>query len=339
VLVSNGRITAVGDVKVPSNARVLDGMGKFVIPGLWDMHSHLQYDRYVRTLVFPLYIANGVTGIRDMDGDCDSACADRDTTYDPMHGATAAMVRRWKQDIASGATLGPRIVAASNLLDGPHPLWPGSVAIANPDQGRAAVDTASARGADFIKVYSGLSRASFLAIADESKRRGIPFAGHVPEAVSLDDASAAGQASMEHLLKFSDACSTHSAEIAQARAAVASDPSRVRALLVLINDSFNLDACQPLLRRLAERGTWQCPTLTVLRGLWLHQDTTVTHDTRVRYMAPADTAWWLSISRRYAGFMGAGRRRPQSITLSARDRDRRRDVPRGCPVARRDGRQ
>jgi imidazolonepropionase-like amidohydrolase len=296
VLVSNGRISAVGDVRLPSHTRILDGTGKFVIPGLWDMHSHLQYDRYARTIAFPLYIANGVTGIRDMDGDCDSACADQDTTYDPMHGATAAMVRRWKQDIASGATLGPRIVAASNLLDGPHPLWPGSVAIANPDEGRAAVDTAIARGADFIKVYSGLSRESFLAIADESKRRGISFAGHVPDSVSLDDASAAGQASMEHLIKFLDVCSTRAPEIAHQH-------SGVRPRLAMLNGSFSLDACQPLLRRLAGRGTWQCPTLTVLRGVWLHQDTTVTHDARMRYMAPADTAWWLSISRRYAQLM------------------------------------
>jgi hypothetical protein len=268
VLVSNGRISAVGDVRVPSHTRILDGTGKFVIPGLWDMHSHLQYDRYVRTIAFPLYIANGVTGIRDMDGDCDSACADQDTTYDPMHGATAAMVRRWKQDIA----------------------------IANPDEGRAAVDTAIARGADFIKVYSGLSRESFLAIADESKRRGISFAGHVPDSVSLDDASAAGQASMEHLIKFLDVCSTRAPEIAHQH-------SGVRPRLAMLNGSFSLDACQPLLRRLAGRGTWQCPTLTVLRGVWLHQDTTVTHDARMRYMAPADTAWWLSISRRYAQLM------------------------------------
>jgi hypothetical protein len=268
VLVSNGRISAVGDVRVPSHARILDGTGKFVIPGLWDMHSHLQYDRYVRTIAFPLYIANGVTGIRDMDGDCDSACADQDTTYDPMHGATAAMVRRWKQDIA----------------------------IANPDEGRAAVDTAIARGADFIKVYSGLSRESFLAIADESKRRGISLAGHVPDSVSLDDASAAGQASMEHLIKFLDVCSTRAPEIAHQH-------SGVRPRLAMLNGSFSLDACQPLLRRLAGRGTWQCPTLTVLRGVWLHQDTTVTHDARMRYMAPADTAWWLSISRRYAQLM------------------------------------
>ncbi|HXB24083.1 MAG TPA: amidohydrolase family protein [Gemmatimonadaceae bacterium] len=268
VLVSNGRISAVGDVRLPSHTRILDGTGKFVIPGLWDMHSHLQYDRYVRTIAFPLYIANGVTGIRDMDGDCDSACADQDTTYDPMHGATAAMVRRWKQDIA----------------------------IANPDEGRAAVDTAIARGADFIKVYSGLSRESFLAIADESKRRGISFAGHVPDSVSLDDASAAGQASMEHLIKFLDVCSTRAPEIAHQH-------SGVRPRLAMLNGSFSLDACQPLLRRLAGRGTWQCPTLTVLRGVWLHQDMTVTHDARMRYMAPADTAWWLSISRRYAQLM------------------------------------
>ncbi|HZS62702.1 MAG TPA: amidohydrolase family protein [Gemmatimonadaceae bacterium] len=292
VVIAQGHVVSVSNSPAPPGARVLNGAGKYVIPGLWDMHSHLQFDRYVRGVAFPQYIANGVTGLRDMDGDCDSACADQDTAYNPLHAATAAMVRQWKRD-----TLAPRIVAASNLLDGPHPLWPGSAAIATPEQGRAAVDTAIARGADFIKVYSGLSRASYLAIADESKRRGIPFVGHVPDSISIDDASAAGQLSIEHMYRFADVCSSRPGEIARAKG---------RALLIALNDAFNLEACRPIMRRLAERGTWVCPTLTVSAGVWLHQDTSVTHDSRQAMMAPADTAWWNSIRRRYAAIMTPG---------------------------------
>src|SRR5262249_10337828 len=114
----------------------------------------------------------------------------------------------WRKQVAEGKLPGPRIIAAAALVDGAKPFWPGSVAAADPEAGRAAVRSLKKRGADFIKVYSQLSRETFLAIADEAKKEGLPFAGHVPEAVSAAEASDVGQRTMEHLFGILLACSS-----------------------------------------------------------------------------------------------------------------------------------
>lgn len=304
VVTSGDRITAIGpsdQLMPPKNAVVVNGAGKYVIPGLWDMHVHSMFDRYERSVVLPLFIANGITGVRDMAADCFNACADADTAYDPMHGPTAVLVRRWKDDIAAGRLSGPRMVVSSDMLDGPHPIWPGGLAIHDTAEARAAVRQAQSRGADFIKVYSGLSRENFMAIADESKRRGIPFAGHVPDAVSLEDAADAGQLSMEHLLSMHTACSTRRAQAEQMyqaqRAHPATSPAaqaaRTRARMLFLNQSFSVDACAPLFQRFIRDHTWQVPTLTVLRGQVAYAwDSAFWRDPRQQYMARQDTAWW-----------------------------------------------
>lgn len=304
VLMAGDRITAIDAadrLAPPKGAAVVDGTGKYVIPGLWDMHVHSMYDPYERGVVLPLFIANGVTGVRDMAADCFTNCADADTSYNPLHGPSATLVRRWKQDIAAGTQIGPRMVVASDMLDGPHPKWPGGLAIHDTAEGRAAVRQAQSRGADFIKVYSGLSRANFMAIADEAKRRGIPFAGHVPDDVSLEDAADAGQRSMEHLLHMHEACSTRRREAEQLersqREHPASSPAafaaQVRARMVLLNQAFSLDACAPLFQRFIRDSSWQVPTLTVLRGSVAYAwDSTFWRDPRQQYMAHEDTAWW-----------------------------------------------
>ncbi len=308
VVVTGGRITAVGpsdSISPPSAATVVDGTGKYLIPGLWDMHMHSTFDRYERTIVLPLEIANGVVGVRDMAGDCFGKCADNDTAYNPEHSPTIDLIHKWQRDIAAGTQVGPRMVVGSDMLDGPHPRWDGAIPIHDTAEARAAVRKEQERGAAFIKVYDGLSRAEYLAIADEAKRRGIPFAGHVPIAVSLADAADAGQVSMEHLIKMEAACSSRSAQAdaLSARMRTHRPPTpaafRVEALerLTLLNSSFSLQACAPLLQRFVRDHTWQVPTLTVLRGTWYALDSAFTHDPRRAYMAAADTAWWQGLVR------------------------------------------
>src|SRR5215471_3403334 len=100
---------------------------------------------------------------------------------------------RWRDEIARGSLEGPRMVVASPILDGDPPYWPGSTIVRNEAEGRKAVDDAKRSGADFVKVYSQLSREAYFSIADEAKRQGIPFAGHVPFSISAAEASEAGQ--------------------------------------------------------------------------------------------------------------------------------------------------
>jgi imidazolonepropionase-like amidohydrolase len=128
----------------------------------------------------PLFIANGVTGVRDMGGDLDA-------------------LQQWRREIAQGRLVGPRIVVSGPMLDGPIPAWPNSLAVATAPEGREAVVALKQQGADFVKVQSLLPRDAYFAVAEEAKKQGLPLAGHVPDAVSAAEASDVGQRSMEHL--------------------------------------------------------------------------------------------------------------------------------------------
>jgi len=161
----------------PKGAHVVDGRGKFLIPGLWDMHAHIQGNE--KTWL-PLYIANGVTGIRDMGADLDFILAIRDAT-------------------SSSRTLGPRIVAAGPILDDAPGDWPFRIRVRNPNEGRAAVQLLKRRGVDLIKVHNFTPRDVFFAIVDEARRQQLPVAGHVPLKVTIQEGIDAGMVTIEHM--------------------------------------------------------------------------------------------------------------------------------------------
>jgi hypothetical protein len=125
-----------------------------------------------------LFIANGVTGIRMMLGV-------------PRH-------HEWRQSVSAGELVGLRLRIASGVFDGPKPVWPRSISVSNEQEARVAVRQSRDVGADFIKIYELLPREACFAIADESKKLGIPFVGHVPETILAQEAAEAGQKSIEH---------------------------------------------------------------------------------------------------------------------------------------------
>ncbi|HZS43564.1 MAG TPA: amidohydrolase, partial [Blastocatellia bacterium] len=139
VIITGDKITDVGPsgkTPAPSGAKVVDGTGKFLIPGLWDMHVHWYNEQDLT-----LFTANGVTGVRQMFGQ-------------PMH-------LQWRKDLEKGSLLGPRMSLASPIVDGPHPVWPGSIAVKDEAEGREAVQKVKKWGADFVKVYSLLPRDAY----------------------------------------------------------------------------------------------------------------------------------------------------------------------------------
>jgi len=184
VVVRGGRIVKVGDtlaVNVPLRAEVVDGRGKFLIPGLWDMHVHALFNGEVARTFLPAFVASGVTGVRDMGGKLDVLRA-----------------ARWA--VLAGTLVGPRIVAAGVILDGPQPVDSSvSFAISTPEAGRAAVDSLARAGVDFIKVYTLLPRDAYFAVLREAARLHLPVAGHVPAGVTTLEAADSGQQSIEHL--------------------------------------------------------------------------------------------------------------------------------------------
>ncbi len=162
-----------------SVAPIYDCSGKYVIPGLWDMHIHdAGDDSSNRYEYIPLFLANGVTGIRDMWG--------------------SEEMLKLRNEIKSGKFTGPRMIIGSPIIDGSKPFFSHALSAANEIQGRDYVDSLSKAGYDFIKIYSLVREPVYLAIADECKKMGIPLEGHLPIEIGLEEALDAGQRSFEH---------------------------------------------------------------------------------------------------------------------------------------------
>ncbi|MBX9602266.1 MAG: amidohydrolase family protein [Bryobacteraceae bacterium] len=177
VLIRGGRIAATGtEVRVPRGAREIDAGGKFLIPGLWDAHVHLVLGTEI---AFPALLANGVTSVRDMGGDL-------------------TRVDEWRRRIRAGEIDGPTIYRAGPYVDGPKDA-PDRLVIRTAAEARAAVRSLQKRGVDFIKIHNAVPREAYFALAEEARRAGIRFAGHVPLDMTPEEAASAGQASLEHM--------------------------------------------------------------------------------------------------------------------------------------------
>ena len=281
VIISGDRISEVGDskgIKPPAGAKVVEGRGKYLIPGLWDMHVHAVFADRLDSMI-PAFVANGVLGIRDMG------------TSMPL-----ADIGRLRQQIANGSRVGPRIVAAGPILDGrPKPLRPNFLAITTPEEGRDTVRRLKAGGADLIKVYSWLSRDSFLAIAEEAKKQNIPVSGHVPFSVSALEASDAGQKSMEHIFGIYLSCSSREEELRSEmlKGGVNLSPSdRIRLELDEAAASYAERKAANVFAHLAKNRTWMVPTFTAVVPDSEILDAHVTTDPRLKYIPPVIQKRW-----------------------------------------------
>jgi len=288
VVVDGMKITAAqpaSGVALGDSVVRVNGAGKYLIPGLWDMHVHaMEGDD---PLGLPLFIANGVTGIRDMWGDLEIA-ANLRTAVD------------------AGTQVGPRWVVAGNLVDAPHPWWPPSVVAGDAERARQVVDSLSAAGAAFIKVYSLLDHETYRAILARAREIGLPVAGHVPFSVTAREASQLGQASFEHLFGVMEGCSGADETVRlerqgwlAARAAGKHDvPNPFFDVGIYRNvlDTFEDATCTALLEELAERGTWQVPTLVANRIDAYLADSAFTADPRVEYMPASATEYWQGLA-------------------------------------------
>ncbi len=238
VVVTGGLISAVGlseTVVIPSGAQVIDAKGKFLIPGLWDMHGHLTD---ATADAFPLLIMNGVTGVRDMGGDLDQ-------------------IDRWRSEINNGARVGPHIIRAGPFVDGPKQGVTNRLTVRTPEEARQAVHTLKTKGVDFIKVHNALPRAAFFALMDEARKEHIPVAVHLPQGVSSAEASDAGVASLEHIETINES-------------ALWRKGATAKTVEQAVDENLG-PAGQELFQRFVKNGTWYVPTLVAYeRGfvLW-----------------------------------------------------------------------
>jgi hypothetical protein len=263
VVIRGERVVDVvgSDAVFPSWTRIIDARNKFMIPGLWDMHVHTFFGTWVpggTEVTLPLFVAMGVTGVRDMGSE-----------LEPILEARAA--------IAAHRRLGPRMVIAGPMLDGPKTQFPASIAIATPEDGRRAVQMLADRGVDFIKIQSYVPRDAYFAIAEECHKRSMVFVGHVPDAVRGAEAVSAGQKSFEHLIGIFEGSST--AEDALLRGP--KGPGRFLA-------TYDPDKERALTGLLVAHQTWQCPTLYWERGQWLVDAVDISRDPDAKY---APVSW------------------------------------------------
>jgi imidazolonepropionase-like amidohydrolase len=264
VVVDNRRILELGrsdEIRPPRQARIVEARGKYLIPGLWDMHVHEVFGDWLpaNERVTPLlFVANGITGVRDMGGDLE-------------------VLKRWRAQIEAGRLVGPRMYIAGPMLDGPTPRFPRSAPVDNAADGRRWVDQLQAQGVDFIKIQSLIPRDGYFAAADEAKKRGITFVGHVPDAIRASEASDAGQKSIEHFTGIFEGCTSIEDQLIKGPKS-----------LGLNVKFYDADKARVLIAQMAKNQTWQVPTLVWERGQWLIDDIDLHDDPLTKY-APA--AW------------------------------------------------
>jgi imidazolonepropionase-like amidohydrolase len=260
VSVSGNRIVAITPSRSSTaSGNVIDATGKFLIPGLWDMHAHWADEEYLTT-----FTVNGVTGVRLMNGF-------------PGH-------LDWRRHIERGSTIGPRLRIAGPFIDAAKPTYPvASIGVANADEARAAVHTTKSIGYDFVKTYSGLGRDAFFALADECKRENIPFAGHVPDSIGADEFAQAGGISLEHLRRVDFAC-----------ADLVVDPSNPPDLVTVAN-AYDATKAAAVFALFKQTATWQCPTLVVSRKQ-LAGIPGLLSDPRMEYLPPSLQALYRSLN-------------------------------------------
>jgi imidazolonepropionase-like amidohydrolase len=198
VVIKDGVITRVAHfdaIPITLHTAIIPGAGKYLITGLWDMHVHSAFidPQWDEKLIYPLYIANGITGVRDMGGDFEQ-------------------LKSRRERIEKAELLGPHLFIGGPFLINAK-TDAQTISVKTPEDAKAAVDKVKNEGADFVKILSRLSRDSYFAIAEESKKNQIRFVGHVPDAISATEASNADQYSIEHLTGISLACSSQETEL------------------------------------------------------------------------------------------------------------------------------
>jgi imidazolonepropionase-like amidohydrolase len=281
------QIAAIGPSKsvfIPRKTKTLDGTGKFLVPGLVDMHVHLTgagEPTGSRDFILPLLLANGITTVRDMGGDLESLI-------------------KLRHEIEYGQLQAPRIFFAGPYLDGNAPFFQPSLVVTDSAEASEDVHSLISRGADFIKVQSNLSRDAYFAIADVCRREPITFVGHVPDHVTASEASDAGQKSIEHLTGVLRACSSDEPLLIRKQFAAGSRMAttgqsldRELAWQRELLQSYSDEQAKELIIKFLRNQTWQVPTLILLRNdAFPTPETDPSRDSRQKYIPLQVLANW-----------------------------------------------
>jgi imidazolonepropionase-like amidohydrolase len=285
LVIDGNRIISIDkslDIEIPKNVLIINGSGKYIIPGLWDMHVHI-FNNISETPLdendFSLFIANGITGIREMW----------------TKPTSMQMVNQLRDQFNKQPGSLPRFGAVGTMVDGPPPIRRNSDTASTEAEARLIVHRIKEAGVDFVKVYDGLSRTVYFAISDEARKLQIPIAGHVPEFVLLREAADAGQISIEHMTGSLSVLYDDSTSIAKMGKNLLPDSITARSPYVpLMQQDMELNdqrTKMALYQHLAVKGVWQCPTLVIYKR-YSTDSALMFSDMRLKYISSNQQKDW-----------------------------------------------
>jgi hypothetical protein len=285
VMLKGDRIVAVtgaGASRPPTGIRVINGAGLYVIPGLWDMHAHLNLQANVAAQQLPLFVAHGVTGIRVMST--------------PMQPGSLAPFRALQEQIAGGAVIGPRLLAlASFTVNGAAGIpaqAPAFFKATTREEGQQLARYLKQAGYDFVKVYNNLSREGYFGLAEEARKLDMPLGGHEPAAVTAIELSNAGQRSIEHSRIFLFNCFPGADSMRKGVLQGSGTVQRRRTV-----DEYDPKLCADVFRTFVRNDTYITPTHVTRRMDAFAGDSAYLNDARMKYIPLRQQVAWRADAR------------------------------------------
>jgi imidazolonepropionase-like amidohydrolase len=263
VVIDGNSIVAIapaGSPQLPATTQQISGAGKFLIPGLWDMHTHIGY---AGDVTMELLLANGVTSVRELGGDL-------------------AVVDWWRERIGHRELVGPRIFRAGPVVDGSKPGVPNRMVVETDEDGRRAVQYLHQRGVDVVKVHTAVPQTAYLALLKEARTAGIGVVGHIPWEVDPLTAINAGHHSVEHVVSLFEG---------PVRRLVSSGQTEADAMAEIASD----ERIAALGRAMAKSGTWFAPTLVAYDVRTRFLNVPQTSDPRHQYVSASLLGYWRQV--------------------------------------------
>ncbi len=269
IRIEQGKIHSIGDFKAlrkkVSSVFHIDGKGKFLIPGLWDMHVHLEGAELIpdNEALLPVFLAYGITTVRDCASDL------------------GKQVLQWRDEINNGKRIGPTIYTAGRKLEGKNSIWKGDLEIASEDELHAMLDTLDRDHVDFVKITENTLQGDlFLTSVKAAHARGYRVSGHVPMEVTIDELVNAGYTSVEHasyLMRLGGDEPSIQADLRSGKITKAEAESRYAA-------TFDQARAMAEYTKLGRTGLFVCPTLIGSYQLAYLKETDHSNDVFLKYL-------------------------------------------------------
>lgn len=270
IYILNGKIKAIKTAKSEQAFEVdstIDATGKYVLPGFWDNHIHLRGgDSLIANNknFLKLFIANGVTTVRDAGGDLTPSVMD------------------WKSQIAEEKLVGPTIFTAGPKIDGPNSTWAGSLEVQSDEDVENALDSLEKLQVDFVKLYdSRISAESYLKSIEGAEERGLVVSGHMPFTVTLGETIEAGMDGIEHLYYIMKGCASNEEEVTEK---MKTGEMGFWGAMPALMDAYTDSVAQNTFNQLKENHVFVVPTLHIGKTLSYLDEVDHSNDPYLKYM-------------------------------------------------------